>query len=73
VSDARAPGPPLDRDEADRTLARLREEKERIGTALLDLEGHPGRQMLDGAALDGETIAPVEAGRRYRVRVELPA
>ncbi|GAA2136663.1 hypothetical protein [Actinomadura napierensis] len=55
MSDARAARPPLDRDEADRTLAHLRDEKERISTALLELEGHPGYRLLDGAALDGAT------------------
>jgi cellobionic acid phosphorylase len=38
------------------------------------VQGLPSRRILvDGATLDGETIAPVEAGRRYQVRVELPA
>lgn len=45
----------MSRDEADRVLAHLRDEKERIGTALLELEGHQGHQLLEGAALDGET------------------
>ncbi|TDC57384.1 hypothetical protein E1281_05110 [Actinomadura sp. KC345] len=47
--------PPMSRDEADRMLARLRDEKERISTALLELEAHQGYQLLEGAALDGET------------------
>ncbi|WP_243716602.1 hypothetical protein [Actinomadura sp. KC345] len=45
----------MSRDEADRMLARLRDEKERISTALLELEAHQGYQLLEGAALDGET------------------
>ncbi|RFS85720.1 hypothetical protein D0T12_12045 [Actinomadura spongiicola] len=45
----------MSRDEADRALARLREERERIGAALLELEAHQGYQLLDGASLDGET------------------
>ncbi|MDL4818885.1 hypothetical protein [Actinomadura opuntiae] len=55
MSDPRAARPPWDRDEADRALARLRDEKERISTALLELEGHQGFQLLDGAALEGRT------------------
>ncbi|MEU9022220.1 hypothetical protein [Actinomadura sp. NPDC048394] len=55
MNDAWAGRPPLDRDGADRALAHLRDEKERISTALLDLEGHQGYQLLDGAALDGRT------------------
>ncbi|QKG26064.1 hypothetical protein ACTIVE_7717 [Actinomadura verrucosospora] len=45
----------MDRDGADRALAHLRDEKERISTALLELEGHQGYQLLNGAALDGKT------------------
>ncbi|HEY8479554.1 MAG TPA: hypothetical protein VIL71_06955 [Spirillospora sp.] len=40
----------------DRTLARLRDERERISGALLDLEAHHGYQLLKGAALEGETL-----------------
>ncbi len=46
----------MSREEADRTLARLRDEKERIGGALLELEAHQGYQLLEGAALTGETL-----------------
>ncbi|MGP4028012.1 hypothetical protein [Actinomadura sp. 3N407] len=46
----------MSRDEVDRTLARLRDEKERISTALLELEAHQGYQLLEGAALNGETL-----------------
>ncbi|TDB84307.1 hypothetical protein E1266_36850 [Actinomadura sp. 7K534] len=45
----------MSRDEVDRTLARLRDERDRISTALLELEAHHGYQLLEGAALDGET------------------
>ncbi|GAA0577006.1 hypothetical protein [Actinomadura livida] len=55
MSDARVGRPPMSRDEADRTLARLRDERDRISTALLELEAHHGYQLLEGAALDGET------------------
>ncbi|MFG1854640.1 hypothetical protein ACGFJT_22605 [Actinomadura geliboluensis] len=55
MSDARVTGPPLSREEVDRTLARLRDERERIGAALLELEAHQGYQLLEGAALTGET------------------
>ncbi|WUH96873.1 hypothetical protein OHR68_25340 [Spirillospora sp. NBC_00431] len=46
----------MSRDEADRALARLRDERERISAALLELEAHQGYQLLEGAALDGETL-----------------
>ncbi|MFC5753359.1 hypothetical protein [Actinomadura rugatobispora] len=45
----------MNRDEVDRALRHLREEKERIGAALLDLERHSGYRLLEGAALSGET------------------
>ncbi|GAA1590672.1 hypothetical protein GCM10009678_86230 [Actinomadura kijaniata] len=45
----------MSRDEADRTLHHLRDERERIGAALLELADHPGHRLLDGAALTGET------------------
>ncbi|MFA1539444.1 hypothetical protein [Actinomadura monticuli] len=45
----------MSREEADRTLARLRDEKERIGAALLELEAHQGYQLLEGATLSGES------------------
>ncbi|WP_433477910.1 hypothetical protein ACQPZP_13235 [Spirillospora sp. CA-142024] len=38
-------------------LARLRDEKERIGGALLELEAHQGYQLLEGATLAGETLS----------------
>lgn len=46
----------MSRDEADRALARLRDERERIGAALLELEAHQGYQLLEGAALRGATL-----------------
>ncbi|XVQ13222.1 hypothetical protein ACQP1W_11975 [Spirillospora sp. CA-255316] len=45
----------MNRDEVDRALRHLREEKERIGAALLDLERHSGYRLLEGATLTGET------------------
>lgn len=45
----------MNRDEVDRALQDLRDEKERISTALLDLEGHQGFRLLEGAAVTGET------------------
>ncbi|GAA4074991.1 hypothetical protein [Actinomadura miaoliensis] len=47
--------PPLTRDEVDGALRRLRDDKERIGAALAELEAHPGHALLDGAGLTGET------------------
>ncbi|NDU74454.1 hypothetical protein GWI34_17710 [Actinomadura sp. DSM 109109] len=46
----------MSRDEADVMLARLRDERERIGAALLELEAHQGYQLLDGATLRGATL-----------------
>ncbi|WP_344598054.1 hypothetical protein [Actinomadura vinacea] len=56
----------MNRDEVDRALRHLRDEKERIGTALLDLERHSGHRLLDGAELAGET-ARVQAEVRSRM------
>jgi hypothetical protein len=44
---------PLNRGEVDRTLARLRDEKERIATSLLELERDPRYRSLAGAPLSG--------------------
>ncbi|NYE40907.1 hypothetical protein HEB29_001918 [Streptomyces fulvorobeus] len=51
----RPPGPVLDRDEADRALARLGAEYEAIETSLLALQDHAGRRLLEGAELTGVT------------------
>ncbi|WP_328910202.1 hypothetical protein OG230_12195 [Streptomyces sp. NBC_00234] len=51
----RPPGPVMDRDEADRALARLGAEHEAIETSLLALQDHAGRRLLEGAALTGVT------------------
>ncbi|MEU5399186.1 hypothetical protein ABZ348_07790 [Streptomyces sp. NPDC005963] len=50
-----APGPPMDRDEVDRALARLGAEHEAIETSLLALQDHAGRRLLEGAELTGVT------------------
>ena len=49
------PGPVMDRDEADRALARLGAEHEAIETSLLALQDHAGRRLLEGAELTGST------------------
>ncbi|MGW1889164.1 hypothetical protein ACWCP6_02745 [Streptomyces sp. NPDC002004] len=49
------PGPVMDRDEADRALARLGAEHEAIETSLLALQDHAGRRLLEGAELTGTT------------------
>jgi hypothetical protein len=49
------PGPVLDRDRADRALARLGAEHEAIETSLLALQDHAGRRLLEGAELTGVT------------------
>ncbi|MER7319853.1 hypothetical protein [Streptomyces albidoflavus] len=50
-----AGGPVLDRDEADRALARLVAEREAVETSLLALQDHAGRRLLEGAGLTGTT------------------
>ncbi|GAA2574708.1 hypothetical protein SMC26_43275 [Actinomadura fulvescens] len=45
----------MSRDDVDRALRSLRDEKERISLALLDLEGHQGHRLLNGATVTGET------------------
>ncbi|MEW1719316.1 hypothetical protein [Streptomyces sp. NPDC093109] len=52
---ARPPVPVMDRDEADRALARLEAEHEAIETSLLALQDHAGRRLLEGAELTGTT------------------
>ncbi|MET9361965.1 hypothetical protein ABZX93_13720 [Streptomyces sp. NPDC006632] len=49
------PGPVMDRDEADRALARLDAEHEAVETSLLALQDHAGRRLLEGAGLTGVT------------------
>ncbi|GLZ07101.1 hypothetical protein Acsp03_45670 [Actinomadura sp. NBRC 104412] len=56
----------MNREEVDRALRHLRDERERIGTALLDLEGHTGYRLLEGATLSGET-----ARRQSEVRARM--
>lgn len=51
----RPPGPVLDREGADRALARLGAEHEAIETSLLALQDHAGRRLLEGADLTGVT------------------
>lgn len=51
----RPPGPVMDRDEADRALARLGAEHEAIESSLLALQDHAGRRLLEGAGLTGVT------------------
>jgi hypothetical protein len=45
----------MNRDEIDRTLERLKGERERITRLLLELEQHQGYQMLKGTPLTGAT------------------
>ncbi|MER5971397.1 hypothetical protein ABT112_16940 [Streptomyces sp. NPDC002055] len=47
--------PVMDRDDADRALARLGAEHEAIETSLLALQDHAGRRLLEGAGLTGTT------------------
>ncbi|MFI9271596.1 hypothetical protein ACIGXM_12900 [Kitasatospora sp. NPDC052896] len=48
-------GPVLSREEVDRELARLGAEREAVEAALLALQDHPGRRLLEGATLAGGT------------------
>jgi hypothetical protein len=45
----------MDRDEADRALARLGAEHKAVEDSLLALQDHAGRRLLEGAALTGTT------------------
>jgi hypothetical protein len=46
---------PMSREAVDRALKSLREDRDRISTALFDLENHPGYRLLKGARLAGST------------------
>jgi hypothetical protein len=48
-------GPVMSREEVDRALMRLGAERDAIETALLALQDHAGRRLLDGADLTGLT------------------
>jgi hypothetical protein len=48
-------GAPMSREGVDHALARLRDERDRISAALLDLDNQHGYQLLEGAELTGET------------------
>ncbi|WP_436788738.1 hypothetical protein [Yinghuangia sp. YIM S10712] len=43
------------REHVDREIARLEAERDSISAGLMALEEHPGRRLLEGAALDGRT------------------
>ncbi|WP_354645085.1 hypothetical protein [Kitasatospora camelliae] len=45
----------MSREEVDRALARLGAERDAVEAALLALQDHPGRRLLDGAELSGRT------------------
>lgn len=45
----------MTRDGVDHALTKLRDERDRIGSALLDLENHQGYQLLKGTTLTGMT------------------
>ncbi|MDX3074562.1 hypothetical protein [Streptomyces sp. MI02-7b] len=48
-------GPAMSREDVDRALARLGDEREAIEASLLALQDHSGRRLLEGAALTGAT------------------
>jgi hypothetical protein len=49
------PGITWTRDEIDRGIARLETERDAISAGLMALDDHPGRRLLEGAALEGRT------------------
>ncbi|MER5641967.1 hypothetical protein ABT095_34150 [Kitasatospora sp. NPDC002227] len=49
------PASAMSREEVDRALARLSAERDAVEAALLTLQEHPGRRLLDGAVLTGRT------------------
>ncbi|GAA4679137.1 hypothetical protein GCM10023347_37070 [Streptomyces chumphonensis] len=55
MGSAESSGAVPDRDEVDRTLARLGAEHEAIESSLLALQDHAGRRLLEGADLTGAT------------------
>lgn len=46
---------PMSREGVDHALRKLREERDRISASLLELDGHQGSRLLEGARLTGET------------------
>src|SRR6516225_6038242 len=48
-------GPVMTREEVDRTLKGLGDEREAVESSLLALQDHPGRRLLEGAQLTGRT------------------
>ncbi|MFD0569818.1 hypothetical protein ACFQ0T_11895 [Kitasatospora gansuensis] len=46
----------MSREEVDRALARLGAERDAVEAALLALQEHPGRRLLEGATLSGRTL-----------------
>ncbi|MFF7246035.1 hypothetical protein ACFZBU_19245 [Embleya sp. NPDC008237] len=54
----------LGRDEIDELTARHEAEYDGITAGLMELENHPGRQLLEGATLTGRTAEQWEGGRR---------
>lgn len=53
---AGAAGPVMSREEVDRALARLAAERDAVEAALLALQEHSGRRLLEGAPLSGRTL-----------------
>lgn len=48
-------GPAMSREDVDRALARLADERDAIEASLLALQDHSGRRLLEGAELSGAT------------------
>lgn len=53
----------LSRDEVDRALAAVRADNDRIAASLVEMDAHPGHQLLKNAALTGLTSARWEQAR----------
>ncbi|MGC0422820.1 hypothetical protein [Embleya sp. AB8] len=54
----------LGRDEIDELMVRHESEYDGVTAGLMELESHPGRQLLDGGTLIGRTAEQWETGRR---------
>jgi|GEM_PF-413611 len=68
-SAGRSHGPVMDREEADRALARLEAEQEAVEISLLALQDHAGRRLLEGAELTGVTKSRWAAAEQVITRL----
>ncbi|KAA2255216.1 hypothetical protein F0L68_28760 [Solihabitans fulvus] len=59
----------MTQDEVDLVLTRLSADCDAMTAALVDLEDHPGRRLLDGAQLSGVTLARWTAAKAQSARL----